>query len=134
MLNICGFVKSYNEKKRDTNPNEVIMTLSQKKRGRSTLLPEEVGAKVMEMTSSMRLSGAVVNNNVLIAIAKGLVIANDRTLLAEFGGTIELGWKWCTSVFKRMNWVNRKCTTSKPTTFFKEISEVVQERTIFHHN
>ena len=73
---VRGFVKSYNEKKRDANPNEVIKTLPQKKRGRSTLLPEEVDVKVMEMTSIMRLSGAVVNYKVLIAIAKGLVIAN----------------------------------------------------------
>ena len=74
----------------------------------------------------MRVSGAVVN-----------YIANDRTLLAEFGGTIKLGWKWCTSVFKRMKWANRKSTRSKPSLspglikevgliFFKEIAETVQ--------
>ena len=133
---VRGFVKSFNERKAGANPNEDIVSLPLKNRGRSTLLPEDIDSKVMEMALSMRLSGAVVNYNVLIAIAKGLVIANDRTQLAEYGGTLKLGWKWCTSVFKRMKWSNRKSTTSKPIlapglikevgyTFFKEISEAV---------
>ena len=46
------------------------------------------------MAGSMRLSGAVVNYNVLIVIAKGIITANDCTLLAENGGMIKLGWKW----------------------------------------
>ena len=85
--------------------------------------------------------GAVVNYNVLIAIAKGIVTANDRTLLAEYGGTIKLGWKWCTSVFKRMKWTNRRGTAAKPAiapglikevglTFFKDIAELVQANKI----
>ena len=48
-----------------------------------------------------------------------------------------MGWKWCTSVFKSVNWANRKSITSKPPidpglikevefSFFKEISEAVQ--------
>ena len=58
---VRGFVKSYNELKADKNPSEIISKLPQKKRGRSTLLPEEIDAKVIEMATSMRLSGAVVN-------------------------------------------------------------------------
>ena len=134
-------MKSFNERKAGANPNEDIVSLPLKKRGRSTLLPEDIDSKVMEMALSMRLSGAVVNYNVLIAIAKGLVIANDRTQLAEYGGTLKLGWKWCTSVFKRMKWSNRKSMTSKPIlapglikevgyTFFKEISEAVHAANI----
>ena len=134
---VRGFVTAYKELAADKNPRDIISKLPQKKRGRSTLLPEEIDAKVIEMATSMRISGAVVNYNVLIAIARGLIIANDRTLLVENGGTIQLGWKWCTSVFKRMKWSKRKSTTAKPLlspglikevglTFFKEISEAVQ--------
>ena len=137
LTTVRGFVKSYKEKKSAVDDNVDISQLPQKKRGRKTLLPEEIDAKVMDMAQSMRLTGAVVNYNVLIAIAKGLLFANDRTLLAEYGGSIKLGWKWCTSVFKRMKWVNRKCTTSKPAiapglirevgfSFYKEIAEAVQ--------
>ena len=136
---VRGFVQSYKETEQGNGAT--INALPVKKRGRKTLLPKEIDEKVIDMAISMRLAGAVVNYNILIAIAKALVTANDRTLLVEFGGTIQLGWKWCTSVFKRMNWVNRKCTTSKPLiapglikevgfTFFKEISEAVQAHKI----
>ena len=92
-------------------------------------------------TSAIFGTPPVVNYNILIAIAKALITANDRTMLAQYGGTIQLGWRWCSSVFKRMNWVNRKSTTSKPLiapgliqevgfSFFKEISEVVQAHNI----
>ena len=97
---IRGFIKSYKEAKAASKMD--ISSLPTKKRGKRTLLPEEIDKKVMDMASSMRLAGAVVNYNVLIAIAKGIVTANDRTLLAEYGGTLTLGWKWCTSLFKRM--------------------------------
>ena len=137
LTTVRGFVKSYKELTVVKNPKEKITTLPEKKRGRTTLLPEEIDAKVIEMAKTMRISGAVVNYNVLMAIARGLIIANDRTLLVENGGSIQLGSKWCTSVFKRMKWSKRKCTTSKPVlspglikevglTFHKQISEAVQ--------
>ena len=134
---VRGMKRSYNEAKAAAPTNDAIKLLPPKKRGPKTLLPEELDQKVMEMASSMRLAGAVVNYNVLIAIAKGIVTANDRTLLPEYGGTIRIGYKWCESVFKRMKWTKRKGTTSKPIippglvkevglTFFKDIAEVVQ--------
>ena len=88
------------------------------------MLPKELDEKVMEMARSMRLTGSVVNYNVLIVIGKGLVIANDRELLTEYRGLIKLGWRWCTPVFKRMNWFNRKSTTSKPPIAPRVIKEV----------
>ena len=135
-----GFVKSYKEKQSE-NPNNEISTVPQKKRGRHTLLPDEIDKKVMEMASNMRLSGAVVNYNILIAIAKGIVVANDRTSLKEYGGTITFSWKWCESVFRRMKWTKRKCTTEKAViapglireigfTFLSEVSEIVQAHKI----
>ena len=95
---VRGFKKSYEAKKRET-PNKDVSSLPQKKRGRPTLLPEEIDEKVMDMASSMRLSGAVVNYNVLIAIAKGIITANDRTLLTENGGTNKLGFLRNSSYF-----------------------------------
>ena len=91
----------------------------------------------MEMAASMRLAGAVVNYNIVIAIAKGIITANDRTILTEYGGTVQLGFRWCLSIFARMKWTKRKGTTAKPTiapglikevglTFYKDIAEIVQ--------
>ena len=78
---VRGMKMSYNEAKAAALTNDAIKSLPTKKRGPKTLLPEELDQKVMDMSSSMRLAGAVVNYNVLIAIAKGIVTANDRTLL-----------------------------------------------------
>ena len=44
------------------------------------------------MIKSMRESGAVINYNMITNI-KRIVTANDRTLIKENGGTIELGNK-----------------------------------------
>ena len=134
---VQGFVDSYKDVVQKTDKE--VTLLPYKKRGKPTLLPAEIDRKVMEMASSMRLAGAVVNYNVLIAVAKGIIIANDRTLLAENGSGIKLGWKWCESIFKRMNWTKRKGTTSKPAiapglikefglTIFRNIAEKVQKQ------
>ena len=102
---VRGMKRSYNEAKAAAPTNDAIKSLPPKKRGPKTLLPEELDQKVMEMASSMRLAGAVVNYNVLIAIAFYLNtvgqldldisgvsrFSNDRTLLPEYGWTIRLG-------------------------------------------
>ena len=55
--------------------------------------------------------GAVINY--MIAIAKAIVAAIDRTLLKENGGAIELGSKWCESIAKQIGFVKHKATTAK---------------------
>ena len=87
------------------------------------------------------MNGAVVKYNVLVSFNNGVVIANDRTLLKEFGRFIEFSYKWCESVFKCMGYVNINSTTAKPIikpglikevehTFYKEISEIVKAHNI----
>ena len=133
---VRGFIKSMRERQLE-NPNEELVTVPQKEIGRHTLLPTEIDQKVMEMINTMRESGAVVNYNILTAVAVGIVTANDRTMLRENGGTIEFGRKWCESMFKRLGYVKRKSTTAKPIiapglipeiglTFYKDINEIVQ--------
>ena len=60
----------------------------------------------------------------MIAIVKGIVIANDRTILKENGGTIELKNKWCKSIIKQIGFVKRKGTTAKPIIAPGLISEI----------
>ena len=104
---IRGFIKSMKEHEA-VHTNVTIESVPHKKRGRYTLLPSEIDAKVIDMVKKMRESGLVVNYNILIAVAVAIITANDRTLLKENGGTIELGRKWCESIFKRLNFVRRK--------------------------
>ena len=85
-----------------------------RKRGRPTLLTEEIDQKEIIMIKKMRESRPVINYSIITAIATGIIIANDRTLLKEKGGTITLGIKWCKSISKRLDHVKNKATTAKP--------------------
>ena len=76
----------------------MFIALPQKKKGRSKLLLDEIDEKVINMIKSMWELGAVINYNIVIAIAKGIVRANDRIMLKENGRTIELGNKWGESI------------------------------------
>ena len=99
---VRGFVKAYDANK---NNAETTKSLTKGKRGRSPLLPSDIDEKVLEMMRNMRGAGAVTNFHTLIALARGIVIASDRTLLTEHGGTIEFIIGWCQSIFKRLNFV-----------------------------
>ena len=59
--------------------------LTTKARGRPKLLPEELMSKTIKTIKALRLRGAPVSVNVINAIAKGIVVANDRCLLVENG-------------------------------------------------
>ena len=132
---VRGFVKSFKETQKE-NPNTDLEVVPKRKRGRPTLLPEEIHQTVMIMIKKMRESRPVINYSIITAIATGIIIANDRTLLKEKGGTITLGIKWCESFLKRLDHVKRKATTAKPLippclikeiglTFYNDIKEIV---------
>ena len=70
----------YNKERQDCNDLE---KLPRKHRGAKTLLPENINEKVMAMIKSMRVAGCVVNYNIAISIAKGIVLANNRPLLKK---------------------------------------------------
>ena len=53
--------------------------------GRAKLPPEEIDQKTIDMIISMRQYGAVINYNSMIAIAKGIINANDSMLMRENG-------------------------------------------------
>ena len=84
-----------------------------KKRGGYKLLSEEVDEKVIKLVKEMQSSGAAMSYNILIGIAKGVVTANDCTLLKENDGKIEFSMTWAQSFFKRIGFVKRKATTAK---------------------
>ena len=48
-----------------------------------------------------------------VAAARGILISQDRSKLAEFGGHIELSRQWAYHLLHRMDFVRRKATTSK---------------------
>ena len=90
-----------------------VRILPKLKRGRSTMLPKELDDKVIKMAKNLRATGVSINYNILVGIARGIVIANDRFILRENGGTVELQETWAQSIYRRMNMVRRRGTTSK---------------------
>ena len=87
---VQGFLKSFKETQSENSYTQ-LETVPRKERGRPTLLPEEINHKMITMIKKMRESGSVINYNIIRTIATGIIVANDRTLFKENGGSIELG-------------------------------------------
>lgn len=104
--------KAYLEKKRQSSSGTVT-TLSPKKRGRPILLGEHVDKQVQLYLKKIREQGGVVTASVVVAAARGILMALNRSLLTEFGGHITLSRHWAYHLLDRMNFVRRKATTSK---------------------
>ena len=113
---VYKFKKAYLKKKESTGKEVII--LKAKKRGRPKLLPEEITKKAIQTIKALRLKGAPISYNVINAIAKGIVIANDRTMLVENGGHLHFTDNWARNVLNEVErsekkMVKRMATTSK---------------------
>lgn len=58
--------------------------------------------KTIETIQALRLKGAPVTAAVINTIAKGIVMANDRTILVKHGGYLSLSHDWARNVLYRM--------------------------------
>ena len=62
----------------------------------------------------MRERGGVVNTSVVKAGARGKLLSNNKTMLAEFGGPATLTTVWSKSLLKRINFTfTQRCGTTK---------------------
>ena len=68
------------------------------------MLPDEL----ISMVESLHLKGAPVTAEVINNVAKGFIIANDRSLLIENGGYISLSHQWGHNVLYRMEQEGKK--------------------------
>ena len=97
----------------DSSDDIDVKELNPSKRGRKTLLGEQLDSKFQLFIKPVRDSGRVGNSAIVRAAAKGIVLPHDISLLFENGGHIELAKSW--TFLKRMHLVKRKGTTSKKT-------------------
>ena len=86
--------------------------LPPKKHGRPFLLGEELNKKLQLYVKKVREGGGV-TARILIAAAKRMVVACERSRLVEFGGHMQLGQHWAYSFFHRIKFVKRNTTTAK---------------------
>jgi len=110
-------------RRRGKDANSILM-LPQKKCGRGLLLGEEVDTKLQLYLTTVQSSGGPVTARIAMAAAKGLLLARNRHTLAEYGGHIKLNRAWAYSLFKRMNFVPRKPTTSKSKNNVKDFAQL----------
>ena len=97
-------------RKRDVEV-EAIVELPEKRRGRPLLIGEELEDKVKWFLTEVRKSGGVVNSQIAVGAAKGVIKARDANLLAENGGSIDIGKDWAHRLLGRMGLVKRQATT-----------------------
>ena len=64
--------------------------------------------KIKDVIVSSRLAGTAISRKMVIAIATGVIKANDPNILREFGGSLELTEDWARSVLKSMDWVKKR--------------------------
>ena len=108
------FKKAYNEgKQKGADHSEGIVM---KSRGRPTLLPETLMKKTINTISALRLRGAAVTSSIINVVAKGIVQANDRTLLVENGGHLSLLNDWARKVLYFVYTLGQKMTRRIATT------------------
>jgi len=69
-------------------------------------------------------SGAIVSARIAMAAARGLLLAYDRSRLAEYGRPVVLSRHWAYSLFRRMQFVKRKATTSESKHNFEELKDL----------
>lgn len=74
------------------------------------LLGNELDTKVQSLVCQIRLKGGVVNSSVVIAIARGVILYENRSLLQEYGGHITFSVDWVKSVLNCMGYVKRNGT------------------------
>ena len=87
-----------------------------KKQGRPSLLPEDIMKKTIELVRCLRLRGAPISIAVVTSVAKGIIEANDRSILVENGGYLSLNHQWGRNVLYRMEKENMKMVRRKATT------------------
>ena len=110
------FKKAYLKQKKSSGKEVVI--LKAKKRGRLKLLPKEIMKKAIQTIKALRLKSAPISYNVINAIAKGIVVANDRTMLVEHEGNLKFTDNWARNILNEVRrsekkMVNRMAATSK---------------------
>ena len=113
---VYAFKKAY-LKQKESSGKEVTI-LKAKRGGRPKLLPEEIMKKTIQTMKALRLKGALISYNVINAIAKGIVVANDKTMVVEHGEHLQFTDNWARNVLNEVERSEKKmvklmATTSK---------------------
>ena len=106
-----------------------VSSLPCKPKGRPLLLGN-LDAVVKQYVLQLRAAGGVINADVVVAAARGIVESKDRSKLVEYGGQISIEKSWAKSLLTRMNFVKRKGSTAAklPPSEFENLKQSYLER------
>ena len=76
------------------------------------MLGVELDSAVKEYIKALRMVGGVINNNIVMAAAEGIVTPRDKSLLVKYGGQIEITKGWGRSLLNCMGYVKRKVSNA----------------------
>ena len=76
------------------------------------LLGEDLDMKVQLYLKKVRQESRAISARKAMAGARGILRKYNRSMLAKNGGPFQLNRHWADSLLKRMNFVQRKTTTS----------------------
>ena len=100
-----NYKRKYLEQLKCVADPDLVTTLPSASCGRPLL----IGNEVAEYIRNLRLSGGIVNSNILIAAARGIIAHKNLGLLKDYGGSLDLG-KRSESFLIRRGYVKRKAT------------------------
>ena len=106
---VRNFKRKYLEQLKCVGDPDLVTSLPSASCGRPLLIGK-FDDEVAEYIRNLRLSGGIVNSNILIAAAKGIIAHKNPGLLKDYGGSLELGKKWAESFLIRRGYVKRKAT------------------------
>lgn len=106
---VRNFKRVYLSKLKAGNDPDSITSFPDRALGRPLLIGE-FDHEVFEYIKQLRAAGGVVNRNIVLAAARGIISHKKPSLLKEHGGTLELGQKWAESFLQRRGFVRRKAT------------------------
>ena len=118
---------------------DLVTELPHKNHGRPRVLPEQLDNTVQNYIKQLRLAGGIVNNSTVTAAAHGTVLNKNKTLLSEFGSSVDMTKNWALSVMRRMGLVYRMdingarklpADFDKKAPYHQRIREVVREHKI----
>ena len=118
-------------KKKQDKADDGVKEIVKKKAGHPTLLPAELMQKVVDLFSALRLKGAPVSLSVICSVARGVILANDRSLLLENGGHIDLNIDRSRQVLYRFDTIGRKISCRMATSAKISITPVLLNETKF---
>ena len=106
---VRNFKRVYLTKVKTGSDPDSITSFPNRSLGRPFLIGE-FDDQVFEYIKQLRAAGGIVNRNIVIAAATGIISHKKPSLLKVHGGTLEFSQKWAESFLQHRGFVKRKAT------------------------